>query len=125
MARIATSIEESKRLLELGIGKNTADMCHEWIGSDDVYSLRIGKCYDVLDIPAWSLGALIIIISNIEPQRFSFVFCSDVDNWVGDFIEYGYGRKVTRMDDDLISLCVNMIQGLVNEGYIKGKENKE
>ena len=58
--KIATSIEQSKKFIELGIDKNTSDMYY-WCGED----LRIGgrKAQDDdYDIPAWSLTALIEIL---------------------------------------------------------------
>ena len=55
--KIATSIEQSKKFIELGIDKNTSDMYY-WCGED----LRIGgrKAQDDdYDVPAWSLTALL------------------------------------------------------------------
>ena len=49
MARIATSIEESKRLLELGIDPNTAYMSYDWIGGK-VYDLCLAPCVNEMDI---------------------------------------------------------------------------
>lgn len=57
MNKICTTIEQSKKLLELGIDRKTSDMYY-WCGSD----LRIGgyRAQDEeLDIPAWSLSALL------------------------------------------------------------------
>ena len=54
---ICTTIEQSKKLLELGIDRKTSDMYY-WCGSD----LRIGgyRAQDEeLDIPAWSFSALL------------------------------------------------------------------
>ena len=59
---VATSIEQSKKLLELGLDSKTADLYY-WRGAD----LRIGgyKARDKeLDIPAWSLDALLKLIPN-------------------------------------------------------------
>ena len=66
---VCTSIEQSNRLVELGINPNTADM-----GWFKAYSLReeINKPYikgyklenHKTDIPAWSVYKLIIIISK-------------------------------------------------------------
>ena len=70
---ICTTIEQSKRLIELGIDRKTSDMYY-WCGS----GLRIGghRAQDEeLDIPAWSLSALLglmpfhIIENN---QRYGF-----------------------------------------------------
>lgn len=141
---MATTIEESRMLLELGIDPKTADM--SWTNASfkgvnyvdpwrlnplapDVVEKTLSAPSDLFEwtkgwevVPAWSLGTLITIISGIDPKRFSFIFYSDIDNWVGYFVEYGYGRKITRTDSDLISLCVNMVKRLAEEGYIKTKE---
>ena len=57
MNKICTSIDQSQKLIELGIDRKSSDMYY-WCGSD----LRIGghKAQDEeLDIPAWSLSALL------------------------------------------------------------------
>lgn len=57
MNKICTSLEQSKKLIELGIDRKSSDMYY-WCGSD----LRIGgyRAQDKeLDIPAWSLSALL------------------------------------------------------------------
>lgn len=66
---IATNLEQSNKLLELGIDRKTSDMYY-WCGDD----LSIGgyRAQDEeLDIPTWSLSALLgimphlIIVNNI------------------------------------------------------------
>ena len=57
MAKLCTTIEQSKKLTELGLSRETSDMFY-WCGTD----LRIGgyKAQDKdTDIPAWSLSALL------------------------------------------------------------------
>jgi len=57
MNKICTSIEQSKKLIELGIDRKTSDMYY-WCGED----LRIGgyKAQDEeYDVSAWSLSALL------------------------------------------------------------------
>lgn len=66
MNKICTTIEQSQKLIELGIDVNTADMMwDDWSLIDEGWKLSIGyhpeiekdygrKCY-----PAWSLSALI------------------------------------------------------------------
>ena len=69
MNKICTSIEQSKRLIELGIDVNTADMFY--LRAD--IALGEIECYpNVLhreevgdDIPAWSLSALM----NLLPEH--------------------------------------------------------
>ena len=82
-SQICTSVEQSKRLLELGLKKETADMCykvltHNWTGKEIPEKNRhYVKCawYDENDqvcgmeryktIPAWSLSRLIELCEPI------------------------------------------------------------
>ena len=69
--KICTDIEQSKKLIELGIDINTADMMwDDWSLIDEGWKLSVGyypeiekdygrKCY-----PAWSLAALLDILKN-------------------------------------------------------------
>lgn len=64
MNKICTTIEQSKKLTELGLSRETSDMFY-WCGTD----LRIGgyKAQDKdTDIPAWSLFALLELMPPID-----------------------------------------------------------
>ena len=75
MNKICTTIEQSKKLIKLGIDVNTADMMwDDWSLIDEGWKLSVGyypevekdygrKCY-----PAWSLGALLDILRNRAPS---------------------------------------------------------
>ena len=94
--KICTDIEQSKKLIELGIDINTADMMwDDWSLIDEGWKLSVGyypeiekdygrKCY-----PAWSLAALLDILKN---RAYSI----DEDANVSLF-------------DDLVDACVEMI----------------
>lgn len=66
-----TSIDQSKKLLELGLGANTADMCYGSISCDSP-----GPYCDVAqthkpdlefnDLPCWSLSALLEMILGMS-----------------------------------------------------------
>ena len=58
MNKFCTTIEQSKKLLELGIDINTADMMHD--------RLIIIPFNDGSLIPAWSLSALLRLIPNFN-----------------------------------------------------------
>ena len=97
MSKICTDINQSKKLLELGIDVNTADMWYQHIG----YSITDGKekpTYFPMvirdwksddDIPAWSLTALLGLIEwdyNLEKTLFDqsdlfthSIVCDDLD----------------------------------------------
>ena len=64
MNKICTSIDQSKKLIELGIDVNTADMCY-LDGDDKDYQVKDGTL-DYEGIPAWSLSALM----NLLPSEF-------------------------------------------------------
>lgn len=132
MARIATSIEESKRLLELGIDQNTADMHYQYApNSEKLYvipqigSPSIVRLYGKECIPAWSLGALIellppkIIVKDedgelrlwLNIQKMGIEYKSTISE-ISEMYLYG----------DLIVSIIVAIESLVEQGYIKGKE---
>lgn len=56
---IATTIEQSKRLIKLGIDATTADMVYSSLHTDYPW-VWVGKpLLEIGDIPAWSLSALL------------------------------------------------------------------
>ena len=69
-SRIATSIEQSKKLIELGINVNTADM--RWEAESVNFNREIPIQYEERPkvgflkpyLPAWSLSALLGLIKN-------------------------------------------------------------
>jgi hypothetical protein len=119
--QICTTIEQSKRLLELGLDADTSDMC--WLAKklwgDDVeipeedrsYILSTDKddsfCsrYDVDCIPAWSLHRLIAML----PDR--------------DYLtEYCDFKDFSEIYDEVISLIEWMIEnGHLDKNYLKEK----
>ena len=63
MNKICTSIEQSKRLIELGIDVNSADMVyHKELNG--TYNLRVVDNVLKYDIPAWSLSALLELMPS-------------------------------------------------------------
>ena len=124
MARIATSIEESKRLLGLGIDPNTADM--RWYREQKWFPYELQPYpYNESIItdgnesmkPAWSLGALLDLCPYDREVYFD-------RNRYG---MYWIDTELTSMpfDGDYIGAMVKTIELLVDEGYIKGKEDKK
>ena len=70
---VATSREDSYRLVRAGLDPDSADMFWDFhtgaIGNtiDDKYTLETGKYAYLADIPAWSMGALMRMLpSNIQ-----------------------------------------------------------
>lgn len=63
MNNICTSLEQSQKLIELGIDVNTADM-YWWYSGKRYYveSMDDNDFHEKVDIPAWSLTALLKVI---------------------------------------------------------------
>ena len=74
MAKMCTDIEQSRRLIELGLDVATADMI---INSTNPYAIYVelkDKPFDDEHDPAWSLAALLDLMpSYIEDSRYKFV----------------------------------------------------
>ena len=65
MNKICTSKEQSQKLIDLGIDVSTADMLwHRTLGG--IYIPRINDIITKLDIPAWSLAALLEHLRRID-----------------------------------------------------------
>lgn len=136
MARIATTIEQGKKLEELGISTNTSDMSiwrqtKDWKGRPIERKMRIDATpfnqlsHIVMGVesfeeyPAWSLGALIKLLPNeIKNKRFNIVYYLTINK---DSITYS-----NRMEDeeceyecygDLFDCCVEMIEALKSSEY--------
>ena len=70
MSKICTSQEQSKKLVELGIDVNTADMyydCNSY-GIQGKPEVAVGTVWSK-DIPAWSLTALLGVMKEPELVR--------------------------------------------------------
>ena len=80
MNKICTSLEQSQKLMELGIDRKTSDMYY-WCGED----LRIGgyKAQDEeYDISAWSLSALLDMLEYevVDEEGESYYLKIDKDD---------------------------------------------
>jgi hypothetical protein len=129
---IATTKEQSQRLLRCGVSADTADMVWTRFESDgekyEQLSVMDESAYEVASltpIPAWSLGALL----GLLPKRIKRGDCSDYtlelscDGCFWD-LEYIYARYrgeddslVLFEDADPIEVCVKAIEWLTNNGY--------
>lgn len=103
--KLCTTIEQSKRILELGIDKKTSDLFY-WCGGD----LRIGGYLAQdpdFDVPAWSVAALLnLIMLDCKIEKTPI-------NQGGDFIyNICYKDIVTKGQEDLVDACVEMLERL-------------
>ena len=67
-SQICTTVEQSQRLLSLGLKKETADCCYLWRWESDSHFLYANSWKDIhsskSDIPAWSLHRLMWLVFN-------------------------------------------------------------
>lgn len=72
MNKICTSLEQSQRLIELGIDVNTADMCYRIVAynpnNTHVYQPYCFVGTLESDIPAWSLTALLGLMPKLYDE---------------------------------------------------------
>lgn len=126
MNKICTSIEQSKKLIELGIDINTADMKYSPL-NPDIPWVWVGKPLIEKDaIPAWSLSALerlmpFQIIKNNE--RFGFYQVKGF-NKQGETYRFGYKTNndsflfETSWYNDVIDSAFEMVCWLKENGKI-------
>lgn len=139
----ATTIEQSERMIALGIKKETADMTHHYLHSTDSYELKdiefsrimhlqelvnkkpvLGKSGDDLyakDIPAWGLHRLIEMMPlDVIPEGgFDNCFTLIKNYPKGYSVEYdgfSYYHK-----ENIYDTIIEGIEHLIKEGYF----NKE
>lgn len=132
-SQICTTKEQSERLLALGLKKGTADCCWSFnIGvynESRRYTLVLGKCEYMHDIPAWSLHRLIemmpnkirrfdssasLIVSNEKVQY----YLHDVE--YSDYLTSAGCWKSGNIYDNIID-CIGwlIIEGFINKEYLE------
>lgn len=128
MNKICTSIEQSKRLIELGIDVNSADMVyHKELNG--TYNLRVVDNVLKYDIPAWSLSALLELMPsylfefergidlNLYPSINRKVWlCSYMPNVVENMKTDKF-KQVTHADS-LVDAVYDMIIWLKENNYL-------
>lgn len=140
MARIATTIEQGKKLEELGISTNTSDMSiwrqtKDWKDRPIERKMRIDATpfnqlsHIVMGVesfeeyPAWSLGALIkqlpdtIILDNGDVCGLSIL---NMGVYYRGFVD----RNIVQgfENENIFDNCVNMIEWAVRNEHIKIKK---
>ena len=140
-----TTIEQSKKLLELGLSPKSADM--SWYRPNVMYPYELHTKYkghgvmaDGSDdlIPAWSVSALIMLMpatiqtkESVEPYSLMIFRRPPVGEQKDWFeIEYGYRYAMTVgylnewyhivAGEDLTTVCFDMVCWLLEHDYING-----
>ncbi len=118
-SQVCTRVEQSRRLLKLGLKPETADCYNRQDGY--VFSNWIGKPSLPTDIPAWSLHRLLKML----PSKIKQIDCYYNLIFEKDIIQYeDYGIDVLksfRNSPNIYDNIVDCIEWLIKEGYF----NKE
>ena len=98
-SQICTTVEQSKKLLELGLKPETADMAWAYVTKDGltqwVMTLNTPKNEPNIDIPAWSLHRLIEILDSpfVEFDFLSYNPYEEIIYNISECIKNGYINK--------------------------------
>lgn len=122
--QIATTKEQSDRLLKCGVPADTADMCYQTpitasqkATREDILLVRqADKTLFDADIPAWSLSALLtnILPHNISVDKYEHKGAMEYE--VGCYFT-GHRDKIAFNAPDPIEACVQLIEWLTANGY--------
>ena len=116
MNKICTSIEQSKKLIELGINVDTADMCHRyrWSNNSFINLPCAEKAREPItgDIPAWSLAALLDVIpKHIKDYNVLRIDINEKDFSIWyDNVGYGVNTELPDITmESAVNACYEMI----------------
>ena len=135
-----TSIEQGKKLIELGLDPDTCDMV--WYNQGGgmytastitvegwKFSVQGKFLNDTIPgtcTPAWSLTMLLKIITDEitsrKSEKFSFCICSEMEDGVVVPRAYFYesGKVIAQFNgENYLDVVVESMCGLLEEGYIK------
>ena len=118
MSNIATTIEQSKHLLELGLDIKSADMCL-CKTAQDTWFLCAGTPgeYDAHTVPAWSLSALLEVMPRPDLYR------ETADLWVcAAFFKEG---SIRGFGETAIDAACDNITKMFERGYLNKKGGQQ
>lgn len=119
-----TTVEQSKKLLELGLNSETADMYYDGYGKLPVGypGILMHKNSFEYDTPCWSLGALMELMPKIKEDEDDGgcypTLCKgyNTNKW---HCVYRSSIYITDWCDTSINAAFDMVVWLLENGYIK------
>lgn len=86
-----TTLEQSKRLIELGVKKESADRVWKWNKESLDYRPEKASKLETADVPAWSINRLLNLLPSTIKEKSSGTKCTL--SFGKDYVEYsGYDR---------------------------------
>lgn len=131
MTQIATTIEQSKDLLRLGLSPDTADMYYPKVDEGLYATCPYPKECAAFkkqesDIPAWSLSALLKVMSKDMkeiPEKASYRFVlknNDYDAWQCNYEHPSFGELYSSVAQKTpLDAAYNMVVCMLENGHIK------
>lgn len=124
MTKICTDVEQSNKLIELGIDVNTADMCYHFIEINKTpICIRWEKVHDDEkdnSIPAWSLSALMKLMPDkisIDNESYYLSFTKKSVEFRGPITWDGQKTKSFEMDN-ILDAVFEMVVWLKENGKL-------
>lgn len=122
-----TTTEQSKKLVELGLNPDTADMHYlKIIRENDIrYIPELLLDDNECDIPCWSLGALLELMPKIKEDDTDGGCCPDLcKGWDNSrwHCVYRSSIHITKWYENSIDAVFEMVCWLLKNGYIKKGE---
>ena len=128
MNKICTSIEQSQKLIELGIDVNTADMAlcskiqplmTDYISAKKKFS----NAGEIPIDPCWSLAALsefiLPYIADDDGNNYKFYLSKDgLDRWIAYYKSDDVSIHICEESDNMIDVILEMVCWLKKEEYI-------
>ena len=123
MNKICTSLEQSQKLLELGIDVYTADMFYTIIDQGLYLEVKQGIEPSKDDIPCWSLAALsefiLPYIADDDGNNYKFYLSKDdIDRWIAYYKSDDVSIYICEESDNMIDVILEMVCWLKKEEYI-------
>lgn len=119
---VCTSVEQSKRLLELGLKPETADMCIDLYHEDKPFVINedVDLSKQTEFIPSWSLHRLIEMLPNEIPMEDYYLILGVSFNCVC-YADNEYAEVFQSFDGNTYSCIIKCVEWLIKEDYF----NKE
>ena len=107
-----TDILQSRKLAEI-LPIESADMYWDYdVQKHEYYPMIMDDQFDDFCVRAWSLTALLKLLSEIKPQVYTPTLFPSEGKWILHFVEYGHGIVCRVSCDNPVDACVDMIKKL-------------
>lgn len=115
-SQISTTVEQSKRLLALGLKAETADL-HKWY-ADGVWNESLGGPGEFNCVPAWSLNRLIEMCPHYL-GCYDFVLSHSFVEYTAFNDDGRYHKQPMSVNDNLYDMMIDCIERLIKDNNFR------